>query len=135
MSIDLSGLSSPYSDMLASQMKDTTTQKLQNTVSADYNNATEKELMNACKEFEAYFLEQIFKGMEKTVMKSGDEDSSTSNLVDYFKDNTIQELAAQSTESNSLGLAQMLFEQMKRNYGIGVEQPIVDSTGDSGEQL
>lgn len=119
MSIDLSGLSSPYSDMLSSQLKDTATSKLQNTVSADYTNSTEEELMDACKEFEAYFLEQVFKGMEKTVMKSDEGDSSTSNLVDYFKDSTIQELASQSTESNSLGLAQMLFEQMKRNYGIG----------------
>lgn len=135
MSMDLSGLSSPYSDMLASQLQDTTTQKLQNTISADYKNSTEEELMDACKEFEAYFLEQVFKGMEKTVMKSEDEDSSTANLVDYFKDSTIQELASQSTESNSLGLAQMLFEQMKRNYGIGDEQPTVDGAGDSGEQL
>ena len=39
-------------------------------------------------------------------------------LVDYFKDNMIQELATQSTETNSLGLAQMLYEQMKRNYGL-----------------
>ena len=39
-------------------------------------------------------------------------------MVDYFKDQGIQDLAAQSTENNSLGLAQMLYEQMKINYGI-----------------
>ena len=116
MSIDLSGLSSPYSDMLASQMKDTTTQKLQNTVSADYNNATEKELMNACKEFEAYFLEQMFKEMEKTIPDNDNEDATTQRLVDYFKDTAVQELTAQATEQNGLGIAQTLYEQMKRQY-------------------
>ena len=48
-----------------------------------------------------------------------DESSSTdNNLVSYFKDETIQKLAETSTETQGLGLAQTLYEQMKRNYGI-----------------
>ena len=77
-----------------------------------------EELMEACKEFEAYFLEQMFKEMAKTIPDNDNEDATTQRLVDYFKDNAIQEIAAESTESNSLGLAQMLYEQMKRNYGL-----------------
>ena len=118
MSLDLMGLSSSYSDIISSQAQNVQNQKLQNSISGDYKNATEAELMDACKQFEAYFLEQIFKGMEKTVPKSDDGDASTQNLLDYFKDTTIQQLAEESTESNGLGLAQMLFEQMKRNYNI-----------------
>ena len=75
-------------------------------------------LMKVCKEFESYFLEQVFKEMNKTIPKSEYQSQSTSNLVDYFKDNTIQKLASDSTEQNSLGLAQMLYEQMKRNYDM-----------------
>ena len=56
--------------------------------------------------------------MNKTIPKSEYQSQSTSNLVDYFKDNTIQKLASDSTEQNSLGLAQMLSEQMKRNYDM-----------------
>ena len=65
-------------------------------------------------------MEQVFKEMEKTTdIFSDDENSgSTSQLVDYFKDSTIAELAGESTDQNSLGLAQMLYEQMKRNYEI-----------------
>ncbi len=85
----------------------------------DYSKASDEELMSVCKKFEAYFLEQCFKEMSKTV---GTEDSfssgSTSTLVDYYKDNLIQNLAEQSTEKESLGLAQMLFDQMKRNYDL-----------------
>ncbi len=115
--IDVSGLSSMYSEYMATQAKNSETEKLKNTVSGDYSNASDKELMDACKQFESYFLEQVFKEMEKTIPKN-DSDNSTSNLVDYFKDSTIQELAEQSTDTNSLGLAQMLFEQMKRNYDL-----------------
>lgn len=118
MSLDITGLSSSYSDIISSQAQSVQSQKLQDSVSGDYSNATEAELMSACKQFEAYFLEQVFKGMEKTIMKSEEGDASTQNLVDYFKDGTIQQLAEDSTETNGLGLAQMLFEQMKRNYNI-----------------
>lgn len=42
--------------------------------SSDLSSADEDELMDVCKEFEAYFVEQIFKGMEKMVPES--EESS-----------------------------------------------------------
>ena len=106
MSFDLGGLSSSYGDIINTRAQNVQSQKLQQSVDADYS------------KFEAYFLEQIFKGMEKTIPKNESGDKSTENLLDYFKENTIQELAEQSTETNSLGLAQMLYEQMKRNYNI-----------------
>ena len=118
MSLDLSGLTSGYSDYLTTASQSATASKLSNLTSSDYSDATDDELMDVCKQFESYFLEQIFKEMEKTVPSSSDEDSSTSSLVDYFKDTAIQELASQSTEQNSLGLAQKLYEQMKVNYNL-----------------
>ena len=59
--IDLTGLSSYYTDIMATQAQTAQSQKLQQSVSGDYSNATAEELMEACKEFEAYFLEQMFK--------------------------------------------------------------------------
>ena len=55
-----------------------------------------------------------------SVMSLKEEDSSTSYL-NMFKDTLTQEYAKLSSESNGgegLGLAQMLYEQMKRNYGL-----------------
>ena len=40
-------------------------------------------------------------------------------MVDYFKDFAVQELCSQVTDGDGLGLANTLYEQMKRNYGIG----------------
>jgi Rod binding domain-containing protein len=44
-------------------------------------------------------------------------------MVDYFKDFAVQDLCDQVTESEGLGLANMLYEQMKRNYGIDTVTP------------
>ena len=112
-----SNITNLYADKYASATN-AAVDKLKNKItSTDYTNATDDELLSACKEFEAYFLEQVFKGMEKTVMKD-ESNSSDNQLVDYFKDQTVQELAKTSTEQQGLGLAQMLYEQMKRNYNL-----------------
>ena len=75
--------------------------------------------MDVCKQFESYMLEQVFKHMDKTVMRNNDgKDASTENLVDYFRSQSIQELASQSTEKQGLGIAQQLYEQLRRNYGL-----------------
>ncbi len=83
------------------------------------NASTDDELMDVCKQFESYMLEQVFKHMDKTVMRNNDDkDASTENLVDYFRSRSIQELASQSTEKQGLGIAQQLYEQLRRNYGL-----------------
>lgn len=92
--------------------------KTQDTASKDYTNATSEELMDACKEFEAYFLEQVFKAMEATVDKDEDSQTSSVNVMDYFGDTFYQEIAEKATEGNGVGIAKMLYEQMKRNYNI-----------------
>lgn len=116
--MDIGGLGSYYTDYLTTQANNKQTEALRDKLNADYSNATDEELMNACKQFEAYFLEQVFKGMQKTVPESQFSNSSTASLVDYYKDNMIQELAKQSTDMNSIGLAQSMYEQMKRNYSM-----------------
>jgi len=117
--MDISNISA-YTDYISSQ--NTSASKLSSELkSSDYTEKTEDELLDACKEFEAYFLEQVFKAMEKTVDVFKDEDSISSyssSMLDYFKDETIQSLASDSTETQGLGLAQQLYEQMKRNYGL-----------------
>ena len=77
----------------------------------------DEQLMDACKQFESYFVEQMFKEMQKTVPETDYSFQSTGTMVDYYKDNMLQELASMSTESGGLGLAQMLYEQMKITTG------------------
>lgn len=92
---------------------------LKDKLSGDFSKASDEELMSVCKEFEAYFTEQTFKAMQKMVPENEDEESNNgASTLNMFKDNLVQEYAASATEGEGLGLAKMLYEQMKRNYSL-----------------
>lgn len=76
------------------------------------SSATDEELMDVCKTFESYLLEQAFKGLEKTVPKSEDKENE---YITQFGDKLYEEYADDATESQGLGIAQMLYDSMKRN--------------------
>lgn len=118
--MDISGITSMYNDIYASSSSQTAS-KLEGKLDADYTNASDDELMDVCKEFEAYFLEQMFKEMMKTIPKDEESSGSTSSMMEYYQDQMIQNLASDSTDQNSLGLAQMLYQQMRTNYGLDSE--------------
>ena len=120
---DISGINaSALTEYAMNESKNASTEalrkKLESTAAKD--SPKDEELWEACKGFEAYFLEQMFKEMQKSVdsLKPESSDKSTSTLVDFFKDQTLQEICATSAETQSNGFAQMLYENMRRNYDI-----------------
>ena len=129
MSMSLDGLYSQYSDMYTSSAakESAKADKLKDTLaSTDYSKSTDDELMAVCKEFESYFTEQVFKSLERMVPENDEESGSMSSYTDYFGDMLTQEYAKNATESNDgkgLGIAQMLYEQMRRNYGLDSAKP------------
>lgn len=116
MSLTIDGLNALYG--AETMTNNTTTNKLEDTLNSDLSKATEDELMDVCKDFEAYFTEQMFKAMQKMVPESENVSSSTKQLQEYYKEQMIQSFADQSAQGEGLGIAQMLYEQMKRNYGL-----------------
>ncbi len=121
MSVSLDGLYNGYSDIYGTNKSDAAAEKLQNAINNTSSSSTEDELMEVCKEFEAYFVEQMYKSMEKltVVPGSNEESESKSDYMEMFSDTLTQEYATMTAEQgDGLGLAQMLYEQMKRNYGI-----------------
>ena len=121
--MDIGGVGSVYADYMASQVSSTKADTIKDKIENSAGAANEEELLDACKQFESYFLEQVFKEMLETtkVFSDDDENGYASKMVDYFKDYAVQNLCEQATAGDGLGLANMLYEQMKRNYGIGVE--------------
>ena len=118
---------------LSSQaVSDANTSKLRDTLSsissasggkkAEASTDEEKKLLDACRQFESYFVEQMYKQMMATVPKDELDTGSNSMLVDYYKDNLVKEYAKATTDQENLGLAQMLYEQMKRNIGQTPEE-------------
>ena len=115
-------------DKTSSQLSDKLT-------STDFSQASDDELMSVCKDFESYFVEQVLKSMEKMAKIDsededsnlfssmagigGTEDTSLNTLGSYFGDEMVSSYAKLMTDSNhgkGLGIAQTLYEQMKRNY-------------------
>ena len=94
----------------------TKAQKLSSSLGAmDVTSATDAELLESCKEFESYLVEQMLKGMEKTIPKDEDEDNP---YWEQFGDIYYTQIAKTIVDNGELGLAQQLYESMKRNQGL-----------------
>lgn len=93
------------------------------------NASSDEELLNACKSFEAYFLEQMFKSMDATVDREEEEGEYTS----MFKDNMYEAYANNAVETQGYGIAQMLFESMKRNQTATTTEAAADTTVNAAE--
>lgn len=117
--MDFSNVTAMYTDTYANASNQAA-DRLQNKLNgADYTKATDDELMDACKQFEAYFIEQMFKEMVKTIPSESEGSGSVNSMMDYYKDQMIQGIAEEASNQNGgFGLAQMLYEQMRRNYGL-----------------
>ena len=74
--------------------------------------ATDEELLDACKEFEAYLIEQVMKQIPKS------EEEKDNKYLDYFGDMMLQEYASILTDRGDLGIAQQLYESMKNNNRV-----------------
>ena len=118
--MDIAGMSG-ITNYLVDSNKDSTKaleKQLNSVANAD---AEDAELLEACKQFEAYLWEQVLKEMDKSVkLFKGDDDEEgyAGNMVDTFKDTYIQTIATQMTEEGqgANSLSQTLYEQMKRTY-------------------
>lgn len=108
MDMSLGSISgSEYASMVNQSGTNALTTSLKNI---DGTSASDDEMMDACKEFEAYMIEQVYKQMESTIMKSDDEEN---DYEEYFSDLRIQEFAKSASEQGSFGLAQQLYDAMK----------------------
>lgn len=118
--MDLTGLSN-YTDYMT-DVNRVATENLQSQLEKTNQAKGEDEdaLLDACKQFESYLWEQVYKEMTKSVKLFGDDedDGYASNMVDYFKDSVIQEISEQTASQGSNSLAQLLYEQAKRNYNL-----------------
>ena len=89
------------------------TEKLSSSLnSIEQGTATDEELMEACKEFETYLVEQVIKNTRSAML---DDEDSEGEYMKMFGDTLNQSYAEMITESADLGIAQMLYESMKRN--------------------
>lgn len=129
----INGISSTYVNNIYNPSTNAIEDKINNS---DLSKATDEELMEVCKDFEGYFVEQMLKAMIKMSKVdgssddnmysglfgvTGSSDTGMSTLSSYFGDEMIKNVSDKIVDSNGgggLGLAQQLYEQMKRNYAV-----------------
>ena len=90
-----------------------------NSIQGLDQNSSEEEMKQAIKDFESYFVEQILKNVQESL--AGDEDSSNSQLTEYFMGQVNEQIADKITDQVGDRLTQTLYEQMCRNYGISAK--------------
>ncbi|RKJ46746.1 hypothetical protein D7X98_00105 [bacterium 1XD8-76] len=117
--MDINGLNTDYTNYTNYlSQSSAASARMDQIKNKDYANATDEELMDACKQFEEYFVEMTLKEVFKTVDLFGMGESSSgamSTSKDLMKDSVVQKFAEKITEESNLGLAQQLYESMKRN--------------------
>ncbi len=73
-----------------------------------------KKLMNACVEFEGYFIQMMYKEMRKTV-NSGNNIFQKSYAQKIFEEMLDEEVSKQSARSGGVGLAGFMYKQLSRD--------------------
>ena len=104
---DTSSLYSAYGQSVSN----VTSSSLQSTLGNVGKTSSEEELMEACKGFEAYFVQKIIEQAKTSV--AGEEEEG--EYMQYFGDILNEQYANTIVESSSLGLAQQLYDSMKGN--------------------
>lgn len=93
--------------------------KVKNTLNGVSGNSTDDELMEVCKDFSSYFIEEVIKEIkENMTMEDEEEDSSISTLTDFHMDGVIEEISDTMLDQTGNSFVQQLYQQMKRNYGL-----------------
>lgn len=137
MDTTVGGLNSYYTN---GTYTNTAANALENKLNtSDLSNATDDELMEVCKDFEEYFVEQLVKSMMKMAKVDSDDDDNSfasifgmteesdsymNTLSSYYGDQLVTKMSEAICSDNNgggLGLAQTLYEQMKRNYSVAAE--------------
>ncbi len=96
-------------DSYSQNMNTASTSSVEGKLSAVGENASDEELLNACEEFEAYFVQKIIEQARKSV--AGDEEEG--EYMKYFGDTLNQAYAEAVVDGGGIGLAKQLYESIQ----------------------
>lgn len=94
-----------------------------NSLKAKGNQADQRELIKAAKQYEAFFVSYLMKVMRETVHES----EMTGKMGSYFYSFYDQEIGNRAAESGGIGITQMVQEYIEKNYPPTAKVP--DSSG------
>lgn len=114
MKIDQVGISGTYQSA-ASQNKETVeTDAFKDLLKTAAENKDLKKLKEASQEFEAYFINMLFKEMRKTIQEGGLVEKSQARST--FETMLDEEMSKNLSKQGGVGLADMIYNNMMRVY-------------------
>ena len=110
----VSSIDDTYFTNYSTEANDAVSQKMTSQIQ---DAETDEEMLDACKQFESYLVQQMFKSMEESAKVFSDDDEDNSNdYVNMFQDNYLSAIADQMVNSGQgLGIADKLYESMVNN--------------------
>lgn len=110
----VSSIGDTYFTNYSAEANDAVSQQMTNQIQ---DAETDEEMLDACKQFESYLVQQMFKSMEESAkVFSDDEDDDSNDYVNMFQDNYLSAIADQMVNSGQgLGIADKLYESMVNN--------------------
>ncbi|MBR5368350.1 MAG: hypothetical protein IK138_03600 [Lachnospiraceae bacterium] len=109
VSSDITAVMDRYNKQTAANSR---ADSLEKSLKGDLSNASDEELMNVCKSFEAYLLEQVLTDVKEAIVPKQEKENP---YLSMFGDKLYEEYSKMIADSGDLGIAQKLFESMKRN--------------------
>lgn len=119
--MDISSINSYNSDIIASSMKQKQEQQKVDSFADALNEAAASKddikLKEACKEFESYFINYIFKQMQNSVysINNGEGLIKRSQGEEIFTEMLNEQYSEKATEQGGIGLADMMYKQLSQN--------------------
>ena len=106
-----------------------TTESFADALAAAQASGDKEEIMNACKSFEAYFMQMMFRQMRKTSMNLSEGGvMPVGRAEETFQDMLDEEYAKKATDGGGIGLAAFMYRQMTR------ENQIMPAEGKTGQE-
>lgn len=112
--LDTSSLYSTYGQTVTNAASSS----LQSTLGNVNEESSDEELMNVCKNFEAYFVQKIIEQAKQSIV--GEDEEEQGEYMQYFGDMRNEQYANIIAESGSVGLAQQLYDSIKSNGNINL---------------
>ncbi len=109
VSSDITAVMDRYNKQTAANSR---ADSLEKSLKGDLSNASDEELMNVCKSFEAYLLEQVLTDVKEAIVPKQEKENP---YLSMFGDKLYEEYSKMIADSGDLGIAQKLFDAMKRN--------------------
>lgn len=100
------------------RVKSGTLEKSLNSASASVSDSRDDaQLKEACRDFEALFIKQMFTAMDKTVDRQGLLGGG-GMAEEYFRDMLFDSYSEQAADTVKLGIADMMYRQMQSSTGV-----------------